>query len=149
MSSKCHHTTIAVLLEASTAEKVAQTSLLNFDIGSRQLLTKGQNEMDPGLQARSRKEFISPSRRMLSFAGSILENDFQPALPGLAPLFPGKSRRNLKAGAAPSGFSFRRLLSRGRPLWSVVQLQHLQPKAKKAKRQVMAAALSRKQSPTP
>ena len=72
--------------------------------------------MDPGLQVPSRKEFISPIRRILSFAGSIFENDFQPALPGLAPLVPGKFRRNLKAGTAPSGFSF---LSRDRPIRSV------------------------------
>ena len=88
--------------------------------------------MDPGLQVRSRKEFISPIRRILSFAGSILENDFQPALPGLAPLVPGKFRRNLKTGTAPSGFSFRRLPVK-RPSPSE---RFLQPKAKKAKREV-------------
>ena len=75
--------------------------------------------MDPGLQVRSRKEFISPIRRILSFAGSILENDFQPALPGLAPLVPGKFRRNLKAELLQVVSPSVDFLSRDRPLRSV------------------------------
>ena len=81
---------------------------------------------------RLRKEFISPIRRILSFAGSILEKDVQPALPGLAPLVPGKFHPNLKAGTAPSGFFVRRLPVK-RPSPSE---RFLQPKAKKAKREV-------------
>ena len=80
---------------------------LSFDIDSCQLLTKGQNGPRPASAIKERVYFSVTSNTVI--CRSIIENDFQPALPGLAPLFPGKSHRNLKAGTAPSGFSFCRL----------------------------------------